>query len=45
MIGTGLVDPVRLRELYEVIEPQLYRYPAINPSAFHNKLEAALVAD
>jgi len=42
MIDSGLVRPARLREFYEAIEPELYRYPAINPSAFHNKLEAAL---
>jgi hypothetical protein len=42
MIARGLVDPLRLRELYEAIEPDLYRYPAIDPSAFRHKLDAAL---
>jgi hypothetical protein len=42
MIESGLVAPVRLRELYETIEPDLYRYPAIDPAAFHRKVEAAL---
>ena len=42
MIERGLVEPVRLRELYEVIEPQLYRYPAIDPPEFRRKVEAAL---
>jgi hypothetical protein len=45
MIGRGLVEPVRLRELYETIESELYRYPAIEPSAFRRKLEAALGAE
>jgi hypothetical protein len=36
------VEPPRLRELYKAIEPELYRYPAIDPSAFRNKLDAAL---
>ena len=42
MIESGLVTPVRLRELYETIEPELYRYPAIDPAAFHQKVERAL---
>jgi hypothetical protein len=42
MIDRDLVDPVRLRALYEQIEPELYRYPAIDPPAFRRKLEAAL---
>ena len=28
LLGRGLVEPQRLRELFEVIEPQLHRYPA-----------------
>ena len=42
MIERGLVEPVRLRELYEQIEPELYRYPAIDPPVFRRKVEAAL---
>ena len=42
MLASGLVAPERLRELYELIEPQLYRYPAIDPAAFRRKLDAAL---
>lgn len=42
MIDRGLVEPSRLRALYEEIEPQLYRYPAIDPSALTKKLDAAL---
>lgn len=42
MIESGLVVPARLRELYETIEPELYRYPAIDPAAFRRKVEAAL---
>ena len=44
MIERGLVQPARLRELYEAIEPELYRYPAIDPAAFRRKIEAALGA-
>src|SRR5450759_3786092 len=34
MIERGLVEPPRLRELYAAIEPELFRYPAIDPAAF-----------
>jgi hypothetical protein len=42
MLKAGLVEPDRLADLYEAIEPQLYRYPAIDPAAFRRKLRAAL---
>jgi len=42
MIERGLVEPTRLRELYEAIEPELFRYPAIDPAAFRQKVEATL---
>jgi hypothetical protein len=42
MIESELVAPARLRKLYETIEPELYRYPAIDPAAFRRKVEAAL---
>ena len=42
MIEHGLVQPVRLRELYETIEPVLYRYPAIDPAAFRKKIEMVM---
>lgn len=43
MFKRGLVESQRLRELYEAIEPELYRYPAIDPPAFRRKVEMALV--
>lgn len=42
MLAQGLVTKQRLRELYEQIEPQLYRYPAIDPDDFRRSLEAVL---
>lgn len=42
LIGRGLVEPARLRELFTAIEPELYRYPAIDPATFRAKLERAL---
>jgi hypothetical protein len=42
MVGRGLVKPLRLRGLYEAIEPELYRYPAIDPAAFRRKVDDAI---
>ncbi|HUP49094.1 MAG TPA: hypothetical protein VNA04_09935 [Thermoanaerobaculia bacterium] len=35
----GLVEPGRLMELFASIEPQLYRYPAIDPRSFRTAVE------
>jgi hypothetical protein len=42
MLDGGLIEPSRARDLYESIEADLYRYPAIDPSAFRRKVELAL---
>jgi hypothetical protein len=42
LIGRGLVEPGRLRELYEAIALQLHRYPAIDPPSFRRRLEEIL---
>jgi hypothetical protein len=42
MLASGVVETARLRELYDAIEPELYRYPAIDPLAFRNKVATAL---
>jgi Nucleotidyltransferase of unknown function (DUF6036) len=42
MIRDGLAQPERLRALYAQIEPNLFRYPAIDPAAFTRKLDEAL---
>lgn len=42
MFVRGLVEPSRLRRLFEAIEPQLHRYPAIDPPTFRCKVEEAL---
>lgn len=42
MIGGGLVEPAKLRELFEAIEPDLFRFPAVEPRAFREKLERAI---
>lgn len=43
MIDAGIVERGRLRELYELIEPELDRYPAVDPAAFGRRVEAAVV--
>jgi hypothetical protein len=40
MLAHGLVTTEKLRELYDRIEPQLYRYPAIDPDDFRRRLDA-----
>lgn len=41
MLVRGLVEPARARELFERIEPDLYRYPAIDPRSFRRAVERA----
>jgi hypothetical protein len=43
MIARGLVEREELRKRFEQIEPELYRYPAIDPAAFRRALESVLV--
>jgi len=31
MLAARLVEPVRVRETFERIEPQLYHFPAVDP--------------
>jgi len=42
MIDRALVDRTELRRRFEQIEPQLYRYPRIDPNAFRKALEQGL---
>lgn len=39
MIRMGLIDPPRILEYFHQIEPELYRYPAIDPPAFRRAVE------
>lgn len=40
LIGRGLVERWRLQEYFDVIEPELYRFPAIDPASFRRAVEA-----
>ena len=42
MLGRGLVEADRLREAFDEIEPQLYRFPAIDPPDFRRRVEEFL---
>lgn len=42
MLGRGLIQPDRLLKLYQEIEPELYRYPAIHPVVFREKVLRAI---
>jgi hypothetical protein len=42
MLARGLVEPARLRGFYDSIEPELHRYPALDPASFRRSVEAAL---
>jgi hypothetical protein len=45
MLDRGLVDPQALRQQFDLIRPELIRFPAIDPSAFARRVELALRRD
>lgn len=42
MIASGLVDPAEARAQFEQIEPELYRFSAIDPASFRKSVEELL---
>ena len=40
MIATGLVNPAEVLIQFEAIEPELYKFPAIDPVSFREAVEA-----
>jgi hypothetical protein len=40
LLERELVDPAQLRTYFEEIEPQLYRFPAIDPADFRRTVES-----
>lgn len=40
MISSGLVDPATALAQFEAIEPELYRFPAIDPASFRKAVES-----
>ncbi len=43
LLERGLVEPGRLRELFQAIEPRLHRYPAVDHASFRKRLDEALL--
>lgn len=41
MLAAGMVERARLLDLYNQIEPLLFRYPAIDPASFRHRVESA----
>ena len=39
MIEAGLVDPARALTYFDEIEPELYRFPALDPRSFRRRVE------
>jgi hypothetical protein len=44
MFARGLIEAAELRRLFLVIEPRLYRYPAIDPKSFRRAVEESLAS-
>jgi hypothetical protein len=40
MVESGRVQPKKLRELFEAIEPELFRFPAVDPPSLRAAVEA-----
>jgi hypothetical protein len=41
LVDRRLVDPARALEHFELIEPELYRYPAVDPESFRRRVYEA----
>jgi hypothetical protein len=44
MLARGLVEDAQLRSSFEEIEPELYRFPAVDPADFRRSVEERLEA-
>lgn len=42
MLARGLVDRTALKRAFDAIEPELFRYPAIDPASFRRAVEAVV---
>lgn len=42
LLNRSLIVPARLREIFDQIFPNLYRFPAIDPKSFRNALSSVL---
>lgn len=44
MLARGIVTPEQLRTQFAQVEPELYRYPAVDPGSFRRALDEALAS-
>ena len=44
MLSRGLVDPARARDYFASMEPELYRFPAIDPPTFRRAVDEGFPA-
>jgi hypothetical protein len=44
LVRRGLVDPARALDYFEEIEPELYRFPAVDARSFRGRVEEAFVS-
>ncbi len=42
MVSSGRVEPQRLLELYEGVEPELFRFPAVDPPSLRAAVESLM---
>ena len=42
MLARGLVDPAQLRSSFAQVEPELYRFPAVDPADFRGSVDEFL---
>jgi hypothetical protein len=40
MLSRGLIQPAELRRLFDSIEPELYRFPAVDPAGLKRRVAA-----
>lgn len=40
MVDSGQVEPAKLRELFEAVEPELFRFPAVDPAGLRSAVES-----
>lgn len=45
MIRSGQVEPTRLRELFDAVEPELFRFPTIDPTGLREAVESLTAND
>jgi len=45
VVRSGQVEPPRLRELFEAVEPELFRFPVVDPNGLRAAVESLAASD